>query len=313
MIKTCPGCGSELQYSDPNKVGYSPKKDAKLCERCFKLKNYNEKKIIDLKYNNDDIINLLNSNAKSIIFVTDFLNLSNKVIDIFKKINVKNKYLVINKIDYIPNSINKYKYISFIKNNYNVSENIILASAERNFNIRVINNILDDNKDMYICGFTNSGKSTIIKKLGELNNKDIPILTSLMPNTTLNVIKIKLNDNKYIYDTPGFINNYDFDENLYPKKFLKPVTLQVKENDLISINNQIFIKTDNENSFTFYMSNDVNIKKVYDKEIDLKNKVTIEENNDLVISNYGFINIKNPCNLLVNLDINDIEVRSSMF
>ena len=184
---------------------------------------------------------------------------------------------------------------------------------QRNFNIRVINNILDGCKDAYVCGFTNSGKSTIIKKIGELNNKEIPVLTSLMPNTTLDVIKIKLDDNKYIYDTPGFINNDDFDEVLYPKKFLKPVTLQIKENDIVSINNKIFIKTDKENSFTFYMSNDVDIRKVYSVETNLNNELMVKENSDFVISNYGFINIKNPCNLITNLNNDNIEVRSSMF
>ena len=313
MTNICPGCGSTLQYTDSNKVGYTPKKDAKLCERCFKLKNYNEKKVINLEYNNEDIINLLNSSAKTIFFITDFLNLSKKVIDIYKKISVHNKYLVINKIDYIPISINKDKYISFIKSNYDINDEVILVSAERNFNIRVINNILDGCKDAYVCGFTNSGKSTIIKKIGELNNKEIPVLTSLMPNTTLDVIKIKLDDNKYIYDTPGFINNDDFDEVLYPKKFLKPVTLQIKENDIVSINNKIFIKTDKENSFTFYMSNDVDIRKVYSVETNLNNELMVKENSDFVISNYGFINIKNPCNLITNLNNDNIEVRSSMF
>ena len=313
MTNICPGCGSTLQYTDSNKVGYTPKKDAKLCERCFKLKNYNEKKVINLEYNNEDIINLLNSSAKTIFFITDFLNLSKKVIDIYKKISVHNKYLVINKIDYIPISINKDKYISFIKSNYDINDEVILVSAERNFNIRVINNILDNCKDAYVCGFTNSGKSTIIKKIGELNNKEIPVLTSLMPNTTLDVIKIKLDDNKYIYDTPGFINNDDFDEVLYPKKFLKPVTLQIKENDIVSINNKIFIKTDKENSFTFYMSNDVDIRKVYSVETNLNNELMVKENSDFVISNYGFINIKNPCNLITNLNNDNIEVRSSMF
>ena len=313
MTNICPGCGSTLQYTDSNKVGYTPKKDAKLCERCFKLKNYNEKKVINLEYNNEDIINLLNSSAKTIFFITDFLNLSKKVINIYKKISVHNKYLVINKIDYIPISINKDKYISFIKSNYDINDEVILVSAERNFNIRVINNILDNCKDAYVCGFTNSGKSTIIKKIGELNNKEIPVLTSLMPNTTLDVIKIKLDNNKYIYDTPGFINNDDFDEVLYPKKFLKPVTLQIKENDIVSINNKIFIKTDKENSFTFYMSNDVDIRKVYSVETNLNNELIVKENSDFVISNYGFINIKNPCNLITNLNNDNIEVRSSMF
>ena len=131
MTNICPGCGSTLQYTDSNKVGYTPKKDAKLCERCFKLKNYNEKKVINLEYNNEDIINLLNSSAKTIFFITDFLNLSKKVIDIYKKISVHNKYLVINKIDYIPISINKDKYISFIKSNYDINDEVILVSAKK--------------------------------------------------------------------------------------------------------------------------------------------------------------------------------------
>ena len=313
MIKKCPGCGAALQYNDENKVGYSPKKDAKLCERCFKLKNYNEKKIIDLKYNNDDIINLLNNDAKTILFVTDFLNLSKEVVDIFNSININSKYFIINKVDYIPNSINQDKYINWIKDTYHIDEKIVLVSADKNYNIRVLNNILDENKDCYICGFTNAGKSTIINKLGELNDKDLSILTSLMPNTTLDVIKIKLGDNKYIYDTPGFINSFEFDENLYPKKFLKPVTLQLKENDIISVNNKVFIKSNKENSFTFYMSNNIDIKKVYDSNIDINSKFSINENSEFVIKGYGFINIKKPCTIVTNLDNKEVEVRSSMF
>ena len=311
MTKKCPGCGSIIQYDDENKVGYSPKKDAKLCERCFKLKNYNEKKIIDLKYNNEEIINNININADNFIFITDFLNLSKKIINTYKRIN-KSKTLVINKVDYIPNSINKEKYINWIKSTYSIDENIILVSANKNYNIRVINNLILENKNNYICGFTNSGKSTIINKLCELNNKKSSILTSLMPNTTLDLIKIKLDDNKFVFDTPGFINNDFFDENLYPKKFLKPVTLQLKENDTISINDQIYIKSDRTNSFTLYVSNDVKISKVY-KNISLENEIQIDENSDLVINNYGFINIKNSAKLLTSIENKDLEVRPSMF
>ena len=313
MIKNCPGCGANLQYTDEKKVGYSPKKDAKLCERCFKLKNYNQKKVIDLKYDNSNIIEFLNSSADNILFVTDFLNLSKHVVDIYKKISVTNKTFIINKVDYIPNSINKEKYINWIKQTYSINDNIVLVSADKNYNIRVINNLLIENKKNYICGFTNSGKSTIINKLCELNNKNTSILTSLMPNTTLDVIKIKLDEKKYINDTPGFINNFDFDENLYPKKFLKPVTMQLKENDTILINNKICISSDKENSITFYMSNDINIKKIYNNEIKLDNNVIVNDNSELVINGYGFINIKKSCNLRINLDSNEIELRTSMF
>ena len=313
MTNICPGCGSTLQYTDSTKVGYSPKKDAKLCERCFKLKNYNQKQVIKLKYKNEDIINLINKNADNALFITDFLNLSSKVIDIYKRINTKNKTLIINKVDYIPNSINKEKYITWIKETYQVNEDIVLLSASKNYNIRVINNLLIENKNNYVCGFTNSGKSTIINKLCELNEKNSFILTSLMPNTTLDVIKIKLDENKYVFDTPGFINSFDFNHKLYPKSFLKPVILQIKENESISINDKIIIKCNQSNSFIFYMSNDINIKKIYNYEITLNNKLELKGNSDLVIDGYGFINIKNSCDLITNLDTNDIEVRTSMF
>ena len=313
MIKKCPGCGATLQYSDENKIGFSPKKDAKLCERCFKLKNYNQKKIIDLKYSNDDIINLLNSNADNVLFITDFLNLSQNVIDIYKSLKVDNKTLIINKTDYIPKSINKEKYINWIKDIYRISGSVVLASAEKDYNIRVINNLLLENKKNYICGFTNSGKSSIINKLGLLNNKNTSILTSLMPNTTLDIIKIKLGDNKYIFDTPGFVSENEFDEKLHPKKFLKPITLQLKPNDIVSINNQIFIKSDKDNSLTFYMSNDLNIKKVFNNDLSLENKIKINDNSELLIDGYGFVNIKKSCMVKTNLDNQKIEIRTSMF
>ena len=210
MIKTCPGCGSTIQYKDPQKVGYSPKKDAKLCERCFKLKNYNKREIIDLKYQNDDIIALLKNKDGAIFFITDFLNISRKVIETFKKINHHNKYLVINKIDYIPKSITKEKYIDYIKETYKIKNDVILISALKKTNLTSFLNKIKEYKNSYICGYTNSGKSTIINELCRLCGKNSNILSSLMPNTTLDLIKIRLDENIHIFDTPGFINEFEF-------------------------------------------------------------------------------------------------------
>lgn len=312
MIKTCPGCGSVMQYSDPQKIGYSPKKDAKLCERCFKLKNYNKKETIQLKYNNEDIINLISNKEGAIFFITDFLNISNKVIDTFKKINHHNKYLVINKIDYIPKSIIKEKYVEYIKNTYKIKNDIILVSAIKKLNLVSLSNKIKEYKNSYICGYTNSGKSTIINEICKINNKNSNILSSLMPNTTLDLIKIRIDENIHIFDTPGFINDYEFNEETFPKKFISPITLQTKENDIINVNNNILIKTDQtNNSFTFYMSNLLTIKKVY--KIDEENFIDIEikENSDLILYGYGFINIKNRCVLKINTQ--NYEIRKSMF
>ena len=37
----CVGCGITLQNENKNDVGYTPDIKNELCERCFKLKNYN--------------------------------------------------------------------------------------------------------------------------------------------------------------------------------------------------------------------------------------------------------------------------------
>lgn len=312
MIKTCPGCGSIIQYKDPNKIGYSPKKDAKLCERCFKLKNYNKQEIIDLKYNNDEIIRLLDGKNGAIFFVTDFLNISNYVIDTFKKINHHNKYLVINKIDYIPNSIKSEKYIEYIKNTYKIDSTIILISASKKINLNELNNKIKEFRNSYICGYTNSGKSTIINELCKLNNKSSYILSSLMPNTTLDFIKIRISEDTHVFDTPGFINGFEFIKEGFPKKFIKPVTIQIKPNDVVKMGENIYIKCDeNVNSFTFYVSDMVSIKKIYNYSEKNNNEISINDNNDLLIYGYGFINIKNKCRIYLNSD--NYEVRKSMF
>ena len=311
MTNICPGCGSLIQYKDPEKIGYSPKKDAKLCERCFKLKNYNKREIIKLKYSNDDIIQLINSHEGSVFFITDFLNVSNHVINMFKKINHHNKFLVINKIDYIPNSISKEKYIEYIKNTYNIKNDIILVSALRSINIGSLLNKIKEYKNSYICGFTNSGKSAVINEICKILGKKSNILSSLMPNTTLDFIKIRLDEGSYIYDTPGFICNYEFNEEFFPKKFIKPITIQSKKDDVINLGNEIFIKCDNENSFTFYVSNQLPVKKIYKIDCSISQEVVIDDNSDLIIYGYGFVNIKKKSKILINTK--DYEIRKSMF
>ena len=312
MIKKCIGCGSELQNKDPLKVGYSPKDNAKLCQRCFKLKNYNQKEIINLKYTNDEILDLINKKAKTVFFITDFLNINKDVIDMYKKIK-SNKYLVISKLDFIPFSIKKEKYIDYIKESYSVDEKVLLVSGKKKSNIKELKNLIENSKDSYLCGFTNSGKSTLINSLSEDYGRNANILTSLMPNTTLDVIKIKLDEGIYVYDTPGFITKDEFKEKAFPKSYLKPVTLQVKEREVVSINDEMYISSNSKNSFTFYISNDIKVTKIYKDIPRLSNNIILEENSDIVIKNLGFINIKKECTISVSDNLKTCEIRKSMF
>lgn len=331
MNKKCTGCGSILQTTNPKEKGYikEEKLDNSLyCERCFKIIHYNEKIVTELDNVNEYIIKEVNKKAKYVYFLIDFLNINQETISTFKRINVP-KTLIISKLDIIPKSIKDSKIINFIREVYEVNEEIIFQSTKKNINTKKITTYLESNKinEAYILGYTNAGKSTLLNKLSEINDiKDKQITTSLIPNTTVDFIKIKLTDNLSIIDSPGFTLNktlyktteFDLIKRITPKSFLKPTTYQLKDIASIIIEDKIKIKASIPNNFTFYISNDINIERVFEKNKDLENYkpliLEIPENSDLVIKSLGFINIKKACTLTVYSDNKELfEVRKSIF
>src|SRR5690606_8161442 len=58
----CIGCGTVIQTEDKNGLGYAPasslEKEMIICQRCFRLKNYNEIQPVSLT--DDDFLRILN-------------------------------------------------------------------------------------------------------------------------------------------------------------------------------------------------------------------------------------------------------------
>lgn len=331
MNKKCIGCGSVLQCEDEKNKGYIPQnkyEDSSYCERCFKIIHYNEKIITELADINEYITEEVNNNAKYVYFLIDLLNINSETINTYKSIN-KPKTLIISKLDIIPKSIKENKIITLLKEIYDIKEDILFQSTKKNINTRSLINHLEEKniKEAYILGYTNAGKSTLINKLTTISNLDKQeITTSLLPNTTIDFITIKLNDNLTIIDSPGFTlkntlykeTDFDLIKRINPKNFLKPITYQVKDISSIIIENKIRINSSKNNSLTFYMSNDINIERVFDNNKQLKEltstTIDIPDNTDLVIKGLGFINIKKSCKLTINTEYQDlIETRKSLF
>ena len=42
MTEYCKGCGVRLQDSDPTLPGYTPKLDKAYCQRCFRIRHYDD-------------------------------------------------------------------------------------------------------------------------------------------------------------------------------------------------------------------------------------------------------------------------------
>lgn len=330
MANKCIGCGTVLQSTDKNKIGYIPpqkEKEAKYCERCFKITHYNEKLILPLENINNYIIEEVNKNNKYVFFMIDLLNINEETINTFKSIK-SNKTLIISKLDIIPKSIKENIITTWLKDTYKINEEIVYLSTKKNINTRFIIKTLEEkNLDKaYVLGFTNAGKSTLINKICEQNNVEgRTITTSILPNTTVDFINIPCTENITIIDSPGFtLNNtlyneteYDLMKNILPKNTLKPITQQTKENTSLIIEDRIKINTSNKNSLTFYMSNSIKLEKLFnsDKLNELnKKEYTIKDNSDIVIKGLGFINVKKACTVTIyNKNEELIEIRESMF
>ena len=283
----CIGCGVTIQTEDKNKVGFTPasslaKSDDSVvyCQRCFRLKNYNE--IIDTELTSDDFLKILQGIADEDALVVNIIDVFDVTGTIVKGLmrHIGNNDLIVaaNKIDLLPRSVNHSKIKHWL--NKEIRDmgikplEIEVISSEKGFGIDILMtkiNLLRRGRNVYIVGCTNVGKSTFINRLirqytGESGTL---ITTSHFPGTTLDIIEIPLDSKSSIIDTPGIINDHqlvhyidksDF-KIITPKKEIKPGVFQLNEGQSLYVGGLIrvdFVKG-NRTGFVTHFSNDLKI------------------------------------------------------
>lgn len=332
MTKKCLGCGSVLQYIDPDGDGYIEKKNfpkSDICERCFRIKNYGDYK--QVTKSNKDFINILksiNNTDALVILVLDVLNLPNNLSLI--KDNLDNKIMaVLTKRDLLPKSLNDTKLLKYL-NNYDIDfVDKVMISSKKNWgfdDLMIAVNKHKPSNNVYVVGYTNAGKSTMINKIiNNYTDNQSLITTSILPSTTLNTLDIKINDNLTIIDTPGLIDqgniinidNLDILKKIVPKRFLKPLTFQIKRPQTIMIEDFIALVCSDVNDMTFYMSNALIVDRSF-KEYKMTDNfkeyvIEITKASDIVINGLGFISVKKKGKFIVYSKFNiDIYVRKPL-
>lgn len=235
--KKCIGCGNFLN-NEENNLGFVPKLDlnTSLCQRCFKLKHYNE--FLDSKITTphiQKILSNLNISNSNVFLVLDVLDIPNTILN--KEIinNAKKLFFIVNKIDKLPNIFNhfttnknvKQTINSFGFNNYE----IIYTSIKNNSSIKrlmkIINSI-NKNENIHFIGKSNTGKTSLINCLLKLNKKNTTLISNSYINTTLDFKKIQINKTHNIIDSPGFIDNTNI------LNFINPI-----KSKLINSNNNV--------------------------------------------------------------------------
>lgn len=326
----CLGCGATLQNKDINAVGYTNNLDNELCTRCFRIKNYNEYKIVDADNSNYlKILEGVNNTNDLVLLVIDIFDIPSKLKDI--RNTIKNDLiLVINKRDILPSSIYDENIINYFKK-FNLGElAIILVSSKKNTNLDELYSLINSKKkssNVYVIGYTNAGKSSLINKLiyNYSDNLESAITVSNMPSTTIDTIKVKLDDELSLFDTPGLlnedsiINKIDGKElkHIIPSSTIKPRVYQVKCAQHIFLEDYVRLDLNDVNDLVFYVANNLSIERSFkptDKLIN-KKEITLQvpANNDIVLVGLGFIKVKKAANITLFVDDNiKINLRDSM-
>ena len=325
--KRCSGCGVLLQDQNLLQEGYTASLENDVCQRCFRMKNYGEYQVVTKS--NDEYLKILKSVGETkdlVLYITDLLNLEENIEEI-RNIIPNKMILVLNKKDVLPKSVKEEKLINYLKEKNIEFEEVIVVSVNKNINMDYLLKRIkyyQTSKNVYVVGHTNAGKSSLINKLISNYSDNTQELTmSPLPSTTLNLVKIDINDYLTLIDTPGLVDNgsilnrvdASMVKKISPRKEIKPRTYQLRKNQSIIIEDLIRIDyvEGEKNSFTLFVSNDLKVKRLLNlfnnDELKDKNKFTYEMkyDEDLVINGLGFVKIVNKGIVDVYID-KDIDV-----
>ena len=313
VLKRCKGCGVILQDQNLLQEGYTTNLENDICQRCFRMKNYGEYQVVTKS--NDEYLNILKGVGETkdlVLYIADLLNLEENI-ETIRELIPNKMILVLNKKDVLPKSVKEEKLIKYLENKEINFEEVIVISVNKNLNIDYLLKRIkyyQTSKNVYVVGHTNAGKSSLINKLiSNYSSNNQELTMSPLPSTTLNLVKIDINDHLTLIDTPGLVDNgsilnrvdASMVKKISPRKEIKPRTYQLRKNQSIIIEDLIRIDyvEGEKNSFTLFVSNDLKVKRLLNlfnnDELKDKNKFTYEMkyDEDLVINGLGFVKIVN--------------------
>lgn len=332
-VSFCQGCGVALQTTDPAKEGYSPKVDALLCKRCYRLTHYGELQLsANHRIQTEALLKKLSSMDALFLWVIDLLHLEESMIDgLIRHLPQKDIIIVATKRELLPATLSQHKITSMIqqrcKSSNIIPKGIVVVSdfgKDGATDVFKGIDIFRNNRDVVVFGVANAGKSTLINALFPHR---LPLTVSQFPGTTIDLIPI-VERGYTIYDTPGIeMRNHFLDllssnqvKILQPKTAIKPIVYQLSSKQTLIIGQVAMIHIDikEEVSAVLYLPEGVDVHRTktenaqayWDKHTDgkvpcLNQKFELiehtwkksDEKTDVVLMYIGFISILGDCTI----------------
>ncbi len=318
-IRHCLGCGVVLQNSDKEKVGYSPKLENDLCQRCFRLKHYGDTAVIDMHgVESEDVLESIKGIEGKVVLMVDVTDIESTLFSgIRRHLIDRELILVVTKRDLLPKTVSEQKIIRTLQARVReeaveFSEAILISIFDQKSLDNAKRILLKHAKDsnLIVMGYANTGKSSFLNKICSTD-----FTVSPYANTTLNIQAADFGQHK-IYDTPGIRMEASYLDHLDAKtqakysinKALKPITHQLKGDQVFFIPNcvDVVIQAVGEGSITLFFSDELNIHRTklenrenyISKHINYPSKThqlnfNLDEGRyDIVIKQLGWLSVK---------------------
>lgn len=275
--KKCASCGIILQSEDKNKFGYVSEEkyasDNVICLNCYRLQHYGDDTFNQSKFEVN--LNKFYDIKDNLFIITDLFHFHetiNNPIIIQLVTSVNNVDFIISKFDWWSHDNINFQHMAekvknILEDKFGFSINVYFVSSQNQYNLKLLANKLNKNKNNYFVGLSNVGKSSLIKAL-------IPhskVITSRSLNTTKDFIEI-VSQEYTIIDTPGLDNNMSIFQSITMKDgkffttldYIKPKVYQLPEKNCLALGGiaKINFISGSKTNFVIFISNKIRVERL---------------------------------------------------